>query len=58
MTAANVKITGVNITPNPVQTKGAIRLSVKIEKTIFGLATASGKILTRADGRPIVTTKG
>ncbi len=55
---ANVKITGVNITPKLVQTNGAIRLSIKIEKTIFGLSTASGKILIRADGKPIVTTKG
>lgn len=55
---ANIKITGVNITPNPAQTKAAIRLSVKVEKTIFGLATASGKILVCADDRPIVTTKG
>lgn len=55
---ANIKITGVNITPNPAQTKAAIRMSVKVEKKLFGLSTASGKILVRADGRPIVTTKG
>lgn len=55
---ANIKITGVNNTPNPVQTKAAIRLSVKVEKKLFGLSTAAGKILVRADGMPIVTTKG
>ncbi len=55
---ANIKITGVNITPNPAQTKATIRMSVKVEKKLFGLSTASGKILIRADGRPIVTTKG
>lgn len=55
---ANIKITGVNITPNPAQTKAAIRMSVKVEKKLFGLSTAAEKILIRADGRPIVTTKG
>lgn len=55
---ANIKITDVNITPNPVQTKSTIRLSVKVEKKLFGLSTAAGKILVRVDGRPIVTTKG
>ena len=55
---ANIKITDVNITPNPVQTKSTIQLSVKVEKKLFGLSTAAGKILVRVDGRPIVTTKG
>lgn len=56
--SANVKIVDVSITPNPVQTRGTVNISVKVDKTIFGLKTAAGKILVRSDGKPIVTTKG
>lgn len=55
---ANVKITSAAIAPNPAETSEQITISVKVEKRIFGLSTAAGKILVRVDGRPIVTTKG
>ncbi len=55
---ANIKITGVQITPNPVQTGKPIIISVHIEKRLFGLSTAAGRIIVNGAGKPVITTKG
>lgn len=55
---ANIKITSVRITPNPVQTGKSIIISVRIEKRQFGLSTAAGRIIVNGAGRPVITTKG
>ena len=55
---ANIKITSVRITPNPVQTSKAIIISVRVEKRKFGLSTAAGRIIVNGVGKPVITTKG
>lgn len=55
---ANIKITSVRITPNPVQTGKSIIISVRIEKRQFGLSTAAGRIIVNGAGKPVITTKG
>lgn len=55
---ANIKITGVQITPNPVQTGKPVIISARIEKRLFGLSTAAGRIIVNSDGKPVITTKG
>lgn len=54
---AKIKITSTKITPNPVDAGGSVIVSVGIEPRIFGLATAAGKIVRRADGKVIITRK-
>ena len=55
---ANIKITGVQITPNPAQTGKPIIISARVEKRKFGLATDAGRIIVNNDGKPVITTKG
>ncbi|MEE0420052.1 MAG: hypothetical protein UDG86_08410 [Lachnospiraceae bacterium] len=52
MAAANIKITSVTITPNPVQTGKQYTISVEIKDIPIVLGDDSG-VLTDADGKLI-----
>lgn len=50
---ANIMITGVKITPNPVEVKKSLLISVEITDIVYALLTSSGKMIQAASGKTI-----
>lgn len=50
---ANIMISGVKITPNPVEVKKPLLISVEITDIVYALLTSSGKMIQAASGKTI-----
>lgn len=55
MADANIVITGVTLTPNPVKTGGQYKIEAEIRPVIFVLADNDGAGITDDDGTLIDT---
>lgn len=52
---ADIKITGVSITPNPVNTNEIFVLSIQIDPAEFGIVTTDNKYILNTDDKFILT---
>ena len=50
---ANIMITGVSMTPNPVETKKSLLISVEITDIVYAILTSGGKMIQAASGKTI-----
>lgn len=50
---ANIVITGVKITPNPVEVKKSLLISVEITDIVYAILASSGKMIQAASGKTI-----
>lgn len=50
---ANIMITGVKITPNPVETKKSLLISVEITDIVYAILASSVKMIQAASGKTI-----